>query len=596
MFRSIMNQKGLLLLALLAWPVVLPGFAQETSQRPLAGSESSPLWCRHTILIYVSPSGVDADFWTEDRFGYVVAYRDQQGRHTDYLFDGFLFTGFSCRGGRHLLPLENRDPAVKSDWEDALANYMTAVEGLSQSFLHVAQVLGKPHAGGKVILAVPYPDPRQANFGVVRGKNLNLGTHDDRVEAVEWYVDQALNDWNGRVERGSLKGVTLSGFYWGHEGTRKSDDDLLKALASYVHDRGCLMHWIPAFGGPRRDWRDLGLDCVTQQINYQNPQEPGRPLTIFADMSRMVDDFDLHGVEMTPMARETPLNPRIWSWRQVHLANLDAALRCNWQRYPAMTYFHGNDIPGIAADPRTHVFYETLYKWMTGKMTHADVEQLSIVVLDELKRRGHIDQDEHARITKAETVLERLKLMEDVKLDDVRKAMARRLAAYSRSSQTLLRDGSLERGAEDWPTRSAGLTRTRDEAHHGHWSLRLSLGPGSENNNIRAYAKSSRIPVLPGQMVRFDARVKIPEDLRFTSRGLLLGLARYHEGKMVASWSRCEVARSEATDHWQRLSVHLFVDDGQCDEVLAIIGMCGEGVAYVDFVELVTLTKEENQR
>ena len=309
----------------------------------------------------------------------------------------------------------------------------------------------------------------------------------------------------------------------------------------------------------------------------------------------MVEDFDLHGVEMTPMARTTLLNPRIWSWQQVHVANLDAALRHNWHRYPAMTYFHGNDLPGIAADPQTHVFYEKLYKWVTGGLTRSDVQQLSIVALDELKRRGHIDNDEHAKIAKAETVLERLKLMEDVKLADLRKAMAERLAAFTRSSGNLLNDGSFERGTEDWPTRSARLTRTRDEAHHGQWSLRLSLEPGSATNIIRAYAKSARIPVMPGQMVRFDARVKIPEDIKSTSRGLVLGLARYREGKMAASWSQCEVSQTSASEGWRPLSVHLMIDDHPCDEVLAIIGLCGAGVAYVDSVELVTLAKEDQR-
>ena len=552
----------------------------------------SPLWCRHTVLIYVNPSGAHVGFWTKENFGWVVAYRDQKGRHRDFLFDGFLFIGFACKGGRHLLPLGNRKPAIKSDWEDALDNYMAVVEKLSQSFEDAAGILKRADARGKVILAVPHPDTRQESFGLVKERNLNFATHDDRVGAMKWYVDEALKKWNSRVERGLLKGVRLAGFYWGHEGVGKPDDDVLKALASYVHDKGYLMHWIPCFGGARRDWRELGLDCVTQQINYQNPQKPGRPLTIFDDKSRVVVDFDLHGVEMTPMARERLLNPRIWSWRQVHLANLEAALRHNWQKYAAMTYFHGNDIPRIAADPKTHVFYEKLYRWVKGRLTWPDVEQLSIVVLDELKRRGHIDREERAKIAKAETVLERLKLIEDVKLADVRKAMAERLAAYTRSSGNLLNDGSFEQGTKDWPTRSAGVTHTQDEARDGEWSLRLSLEPGSGTDMIRAYAKSARIPVKPGQMVRFGARVKIPEDLKYTSRGLLLGLARYRNGKMIAPWTECEIRQARATEGWRRLSVHLMIDDQPCDEALPIIGLCGSGTAYVDAAELVILTKE----
>jgi hypothetical protein len=94
-------------------------------------------------------------------------------------------------------------------------------------------------------------------------------------------------------------------------------------------------------------------------------------------------------------------------------------------------------------------------------------------------------------------------------------------------------------------------------------------------------------------MVRFDARIKIPDDLKCTSRGLVLGLARYCEGEMAASWSQCEVSQTSASEGWRRLSVHLMIEDQPCDEVLAIIGMCGAGFAYVDSVELATLTKED---
>jgi hypothetical protein len=61
---------------------------------------------------------------------------------------------------------------------------------------------------------------------------------------------------------------------------------------------------------------------------------------------------------------------------------------------------------------------------------------------------------------------------------------------------------------------------------------------------------------------------------------------------MAASWSQCEVSETAASEGWQRFCVHLMIDDQPCDEVLAIIGMCGAGVAYVDSVELVRLDKE----
>ena len=365
----------------------------------------------------------------------------------------------------------------------------------------------------------------------------------------------------------------------------------MRNTAAHVHAKDCLMHWIPCFGGARRDWKKLGLDCLTQQINYQNPQKPGRPLTIFDDKSRTVREYGLHGVEMTPMAREKRLNPRVWSWHQVHLANLEAALRLKWREFPAMTYFHGNDLPRIATDPKTRIFYDKLYRWASGKLTWTDLDELSAAVLDEQRSRGHIDEATYREIAGAETILEKLRLMEEPKLAAARKALAERLASRTLSSGNLLIDGSFEEGVADWPTKSRGVERTGEQAHDGRWSLKLSLGPAAGSDIIRAYVKSTTAPVQQGQLVRLTASVNVPKDLKYTDRGLLIGLSRFRNGKMIATWTECEVRQTRATEGWQQLAAHLFVDDEPCDEVQAIVGLCGAGVAYVDAVQLVTLSK-----
>ena len=122
-------------------------------------------------------------------------------------------------------------------------------------------------------------------------------------------------------------------------------------------------------------------------------------------------------------------------------------------------------------------------------------------------------------------------------------------------------------------------------------SLRLSLEPGDGSDMVRANARSVSVPVETGQIVRLSARVHVPEALQGTERGILIGLSRCHKGKWIAMWTACETNQTEATDGWKELAVYLPVDDRPCDEVQAIIGMCGVGTAYVDSVELVTLTK-----
>lgn len=557
---------------------------------PLSGGQalSSPLWCRHTILLYAQPAAA-APGLTTDQLRWLVCYRDQEGTPRDLFFDGFLILGFSAKGGRYLLTAGGK-PAIQSDWSDAIAAYLGTAQRLSQAFEEVGAPLGRPEATGKVILAIPYPDPRQREFGMVEGRLLDFTRPSDREAAVRWYLDEALRQWNAWSEDGRLKKVRLVGFYWSCESIPPRDTDLVRQAADLVHQRGLLLHWIPSFGGARKDWRELGLDCVTQQINYQNPQKPGRPLTIFSAMDRVAQEYGLHGVEMTPVAREAPLNPRLFSWHQVFLANLEAALRLNWQRFPAITYFHGGDLAQIAANPQTVPFYEGLYRWMKGTFTPEDLLALSEKVLDELARRGHLTDEQREHLVAQKTVWQRLEGLEAIRLAQMAQAEREKLAPFRRASENLVHNGGFEEESTFWSL-SAGASRSQEVAHSGGWSLRLASGATRGTDFIHTYAKSAHIPVQRGQVVRLSAWLWIPSDLRETQRGVVIGLSRFREGARIADWNECQILRTSKTDTWQRVTLHLFVDDLPCDAVEVMLGLCGVGTAYLDDVELVTLTR-----
>ena len=390
----------------------LVAFASAAQTTPARTADRADLWVKHTILLYAYPSQPDNDFWTVEKLKWLAAYRDAQGRTKDFFFDGFLILGFGCKGGRHLLGLDTRKPATKADWSGAVSAYLNTALRLSRAFEETRRELGEPEREAKVVLAMPFPDTRDARFGPVGGRQLDLERLEDRTAAVAWYVDETLRQWHAREADGGLAGARLVGFYWGREGIWRGDEDLLRNVSGHIHRKGLLFHWIPAYGGGRKDWRELGFDCTTQQINYQNPQEPGRPLTIFDDMTRLVRDRGLHGVEMTPMARTTHLNPRVWSWHQVFLANLEAALRLDWRRHEALTYFYGNSLCAVGADPATHVFYEKLYRWTKGLLTDSDVEHLCGVVVNELASRGHLSEERGQEIAAANAILDKLALME----------------------------------------------------------------------------------------------------------------------------------------------------------------------------------------
>jgi len=555
----------------------------------------SPLWCRHIILLYAHASGAYMDSWTDETLDCLTAYRDREGVRRDFLFDGFLILGFSCKEGKHLIDLSHRKPAAQSDWEMALKNHLIIASRLSQSFDRTRQALGQPDRKANVILSLPYPDRRQNSFGRAGGdRDLDFSGEQDRLAAMKWFVDEAQRKWNELAAKGSLGSLRLAALYWAREGIGDDDVKLVSETSVHVHGKGLLLHWIPCFNGAREDWRELGLDCVTQQINYQNPQKPGRTLDIFDSKTAVVDALGMHGVEMTVTARRSRLNPRIWSWHQVYLANLEAAVRHDWLRQPATTYFHGLELAKIAADAEKRVFYEKLHRWIRGELTQTDLDELAAVVLAEVKAQGFIDDAAYAKIASGGTVLEKLQLLEEPKLEKLRQEEAARLAPYTQSSGNLLPNGSFEQGAEHWTKLPATMTRTKEEAHDGQWSLRVELEPDPKRGDaIRTHIRSAKVPVKPGRMVRLRAWVKLPKDLGHTSRGLMIRTLSFRNGKQAGNRVSYGVSQARATTGWTPLTMHVATDDPPCDEILGQICMCGDGVAYVDAVELVVLSKPE---
>ena len=71
-----------------------------------------------------------------------------------------------------------------------------------------AAVLG-PAARTQVYIAIPDPDPRATQFGVVGGRMLNLSVQADQIAAVRWWVASARAAFAAHAPRG---GATLSGF------------------------------------------------------------------------------------------------------------------------------------------------------------------------------------------------------------------------------------------------------------------------------------------------------------------------------------------------------------------------------------------------
>ena len=363
MSTKMMGGKGNIVSVLLLVAAVSVFAAEQAAVSAPNEGVKSDLWAKDIAVIYLVPSGrYDPDFWTSDTFRWLVACQDLRGKPQDFLFDGFLFLSPMAKSGGNMTSSLNSNPSTADDWDWVLTSWLEASSRLSDAVQQVSKALNVQDRKAKVILSVPYPDSRSTAFGPIHGEMLDLSKDEHRVRAAELFVDIALKRWDEYAKQGRLDSVKLAGFYWCREGIWKDfpsktnyDPKVVQELTSYVHSKGLLTHWIPGLDCQTPDSKRIGLGCVTIQTNYQAPAEknsPPRPLSIFDNTDAIVEKYGMNGVEMNMIIRENELNPRIYSPYQVWLANYDAALRLNWKRFSAITYFNAGEIPPSPRIPR----------------------------------------------------------------------------------------------------------------------------------------------------------------------------------------------------------------------------------------------------
>ena len=343
----------LLLLLPLAAGVVFPG------------GTSASRWTSNMVLCYMDarstgalgPAAEALFAWDEGKFARLLAYHDAPGYlgtgvPVDTLFDSFLFSGNTWYDGKMFWPGQGRAPMNRTDWEQFLdlildvgAASLDAAAGSVTARLPFDQTACAADAGGglrpPVVLAVPYPDARQQDFGSVSaaGPSLNFTRPADRLAAVSWWLDLAYAKFRAR----GFKRARLAGFYWFYEEIGPGDDALVPAVNRKVKaiNPALMSVWIPYYrpGDPHTArWKELGFDFATLQPNYafNNVSADVR----FPAIKKLIDEAHV-GVELeiSPGVR----NPQAGGWR----GNFDTYLQTvnAWQAEAGSimrTYYYGN--------------------------------------------------------------------------------------------------------------------------------------------------------------------------------------------------------------------------------------------------------------
>jgi hypothetical protein len=319
---------------------------------------------RRIILIY---NGQGHRKWQKDDFKPLLAHTTRSGTPLSPLFDTFLVLPLRLDNGRAFGPSFGKAPAAMADVvayrDERLFGGDDQLRKLDRAVAEVATALHAPAMRRKVILALPYPDPAQRDFGAVAaGKlSLDLSRAADRLAMVEWYLKTARQRWNSA----GFQHLDLIGWYWIHEQTDGEDGDLLKEVGRAVDADGGKFFWIPWFKAPGSDhWEDFGFDAAIQQPNYFFPKYKGTDVRLH-DAAERAREYEMGmEIELDGRAITSPESRRRY-WHYLRVGREEG-----FQTKSVLAWYMGPDALIQAAaspDPEIRAIYDATADFLAGK-------------------------------------------------------------------------------------------------------------------------------------------------------------------------------------------------------------------------------------
>lgn len=217
-------------------------------------------------LIYHGGVHRDSYRWTKEQFEPFVSYQDAQGKR-HWQFDGFLFLEFKDGKGKNFAPGYDKLNAAKQDWNWLLGRHFEkdiAFDALDQVIAGKKKEIKKPSFKHKIIMGLPSPILNQKDWGELDGRALDFSVKQDRLSAIEWYIDTFLSTFSQQ----DYKNLQVAGFYWVDEDDRDGKG-ITKEVGDYIRSKGFKFYWIPywnASGGTK--WSEMGFDFAWQQPNH----------------------------------------------------------------------------------------------------------------------------------------------------------------------------------------------------------------------------------------------------------------------------------------------------------------------------------------
>lgn len=305
--------------------------------------------------------------WTKEDFLPMVGYRTVDGYMRDQMFDTVLF-----------LPYQNM-PVTKEGWQGYMndlfgtGRQLDALNSAMREYNRLRGTLYTTPTQENVVLALPYPNASQTNFGKLADDKASLSfnparigeeqAYENRKQALEWYFQELQKRW----DKAGFAYLKLEGIYWFHELIEDSapkERDLIRSMASMVHDESLRFYWIPYFGAPGvGEWKSLYFDYAFLQPNYYSdkPVQLDRIEGVLDVVSKYGMGVEIEGDER--MYRD----PKFY---QIYYNQLVAAHKLGMDKNNVHAYYYGSKTLIEAANSKDAVvrgIYDDTYKWMRGK-------------------------------------------------------------------------------------------------------------------------------------------------------------------------------------------------------------------------------------
>jgi len=242
----------------------LPLSASEPAYMPPAAPQTGGI----VDLALLYQGGTHRIDWTPEQFTSYLTWTNPETQKEEWLFDGFLFIEFKSNTGFMFAKGYGAKPSTKENqlwFLERIFEKGKSVDALDQALGKTIERLGAPPRPRRVVLTLPEPIVQTENWGELNGKALDYSNTEDRIAAVQWFIDMLLERW----KKEGYQHLELAGFYWTAEEMGDSDKELMQAVSKYIHRHDKRFYWIPWWRSPGSNvWKDLGFDVAYQQPNY----------------------------------------------------------------------------------------------------------------------------------------------------------------------------------------------------------------------------------------------------------------------------------------------------------------------------------------